>query len=485
MNRLVWLQRDLRLADHEPLRQALKAPGKLVMAYFHDPKRTIGDANSVWLTHSLKSLQTAVRAKGGELLMLEGDFSVNFTRLITHYSIDEVLYHYEVGEPFKQQQDAALTLCQQHQIALKPYDQAWQPAEHIRSQKGGTYSVFTPYYKKLLTLMNHIERPLDEVTDFSAHQPKQPALAEWLVIPQSLETLAQTAWAKSMMSYWQVGEQAAWREFEAFCDNGLNDYPVLRDFPAQPATSRLSVRLHFGEVSSRQLLDHLQSLKSQPSTEIHAIDNFVRQLAWREFGRYLLHLHPQLETQAFQTKFEQFPWDDNPQHLLDWQRGLTGIPIIDAGMRELWHTGWMHNRVRMLVASWLTKNANLSWREGQAWFANTLIDADPANNAMGWQWVAGCGVDAAPYYRLFNPILQSEKFDAQAAYIKHWLPELKSVPAKFVHAPWQHEQKLNELGFDLNQDYVKPRIDLSLSRQDHLDRVQSQKSYTQALQLQN
>lgn len=485
MTSLIWLQRDLRLADHAPLMHAIKRNRKLVLAYFHDPKHIIGEANNAWLAKSLLSLQKSIRQQGSELLMLEGDFSDNFNQVLTHYEIDEVLYHYEVGEPFLSQQHLALQVCQQHKIGLQPFDQAWYPAEQVLSQKGQTYSVFTPFYKKLLTLLNQVDYPYDAPDNLQHTNPAQTPLPEWLNLPESLNNLSQTAWAQRMMSHWQVGEYQAWLQVKNFCEHSLNDYPTQRDFPSEPATSKFSVHLQFGEISPRQLLDYLRRLKPHPEYDAHAIDSFIRQLAWREFGRYLLHFNPLLESQSFQTKFMNFPWDEDADNLRDWQLGQTGIPIIDAGMRELWQTGWMHNRVRMLVASWLTKNANLSWREGQAWFANTLIDADPANNAMGWQWVAGCGVDAAPYYRLFNPVVQSERFDLQGEYIKHWLPELKPIPAKWVHAPWQHLNNIQDMGLDLYKIYRIPKIDLAQSRKDHLDRVQAQKSYTQALQLQN
>ena len=485
MTSLIWFQRDLRLSDHAPLMHALKRNHKIVLAYLHDPAHTIGEANNAWLAQSLIELQKTLRQKGGELLMPEGDFSQNFDQLLNHYQIDEVLYHYEVGEPFLSQQNLALQVCQQHNIRLQPFDQAWYPAEQVLTQKGQTYSVFTPFYKKLLTLLNQVAYPQEVPKNLTSSKPETPDLPTWLELPSALKKVSQTAWAKRMMSHWKVGEHQAWCQVKSFCNESLNDYPTQRDFPAEPATSKLSVHLQFGEISTRELLHHLQGLKAQPEYDTHAIDSFIRQLAWREFGRYLLHFNPLLERQSFQSKFVNFPWDDDETNLQDWQQGQTGVPIIDAGMRELWQTGWMHNRVRMLVASWLTKNANLSWQEGQAWFANTLIDADPANNAMGWQWVAGCGVDAAPYYRLFNPVVQSERFDAQGEYIKHWLPELKLIPAKWLHAPWQHKNELQTIGFDLQKNYRIPKIDLAQSRQNHLDRVQAQKSYTQALQLQN
>lgn len=480
MTHLIWLQRDLRLKDHAPLFKALQRQHKVVIAYIHDPRLTIGDANTAWLAHSLSQLQQSIAAKGGDLLMLEGDFESCFEQIILKYTIEHVSYHYEVGQPFKQQQHVALQVCKKLKVVLQPFDQAWLPADLVLSQKGGTYSVFTPFYKKLLTMLNQVALPLNAPQDLSACKLEQPS-----DLPADLVKISQQPWAIKMLSHWStaddtlaVGEQAAWLRFESFMHHDCNDYPDNRDFPSQPATSQLSTHLQFGEISMRQMLYVLQAAKSNPDYKIHSLDIFIRQLAWREFGRYLLHFYPQLETEPFQAKFAHFPWDDRPDLLVSWQTGQTGFPIIDAGMRELWHTGWMHNRVRMLVASWLTKNANHSWRDGQSWFAHTLIDADPANNAMGWQWVAGCGVDAAPYYRLFNPVVQSEKFDSHAEYIKRWIPELKNLPARYCHAPWLHQASLEQYGFKLGKHYPKPQLDLQQSRAEHLQRVEANKNYT-------
>ena len=488
MNTLVWLQRDLRLADHAPLVHALQRSDKVVIAYIHDPSLILGEANAVWLGHSLRQLQNQIQQKGGDLLLIEGAFSQAFEQLVQTYQINQVFYHYEVGQVFQQQQTAALKACQTARIPLTPYDQAWCSPESVLSQKGGLYSVFTPFYKKLLTLMNQVALPMAEPQELN-----QCKLDQASPLPASLIHLMNQPWAKAMIAHWQqsessnlaIGELAAWSRFQTFVEQALNDYPEDRDLPAVHGTSRLSVHLQFGEISMRQLLYYTQGYKTDPDVNNHALDMFIRQLAWREFGRYLLHFHPQLEQQPFQAKFAKFPWDDTPEFVSKWQEGKTGFPIIDAAMRELWHTGFMHNRTRMLVASWLTKNANQAWQVGQAWFANTLIDSDPANNTMGWQWVAGCGVDAAPYYRLFNPLLQSEKFDPQARYIKHWLPELANLDEKACHAPWKHPKALAQAGIQLGRDYPEPCLSLEQSRADHLARVALQKSYTQALQLQN
>lgn len=476
MTTLVWLQRDLRLQDHEPIQQAIQRKKPYIIAYFHDPSRLIGEANAAWLAESLNQLQQSIRQRQGELLMIEGAFETQFEQVIRHFNIDEVVYHFEVGEPFSNMQNQALSICKRLQVTLTPFDQAWYNHEEVRSQKGGLYSVFTPYYKKLLTLLNHVAFPLDAPQHLVAAPDNTPA--EWRECPPSLVNLRQRPWAKNLMQSWQAGENQAWSTLETFVQQHINDYPQQRDFPALEATSQLSTHLHFGEISSRELLYYLQNLKAHQDYNIHAVDSVIRQLAWREFGRYLLFFHPQLEKHPFQAKFAHFPWSENPAAYQRWQRGQTGIPIIDAGMRQLWQTGLQHNRVRMLCASWLTKNLNLPWTLGLAWYADTLIDADPANNAMGWQWVAGCGVDAAPYYRLFNPVIQSEKFDPQAEYIKRWIPELRAAPAQWLHAPWKYRQQLEQQGVILGKTYPLLIEEIEQTRQQHLQRVEANKTYT-------
>lgn len=477
MTCLVWLQRDLRLKDQEALTQAVYKEKPFVVAYFHDPSQIIGEANALRLSYSLTSLQKDIAKLGGRLLMPEGRHAETMTALLQHFNIDEVLYHYEVGHNFQQGQQTMLELCQQRNIRLTPFDQAWYQYEDILSQKGGLYSVFTPFYKKLLTKLNHVALPLKPVSDLSAAYAKE-APSEWLELPPNLQQLQLQPWAQPLIAPWRFGEEAAWQDFDRFCQTALNDYPEARDFPAQTGTSLWSIPLHFGELSARSVLYELQALKTDPNMKISAIDSIIRQLSWREFARYLLHFHPQLEQEPFQQKFNSVVWNTPNKEVEKWRHGQTGIPIIDAAMRQLWQTGWQHNRVRMLCASWLSKNLHQDWRLGQAWYADTLMDADPANNTMGWQWVAGCGVDAAPYYRLFNPVIQSEKFDPQGEYIKHWIPELKSIPAKQLHAPWKHPQAYQTLGVQLGQDYPLLALDLDATRKQHLSRVEAHKSYT-------
>ena len=273
----------------------------------------------------------------------------------------------------------------------------------------------------------------------------------------------------------QVGEQGAHDRFQQFLDEGLSNYKKGRDEPALNCVSGMSPHLHFGEVSPNQLWYAVRSMGESVN-----IEHFCSELAWREFSYQLLYHNPNLPTENLQKKFDHFPWQQNAGHLAAWQRGQTGIPMVDAGMRELWQTGYMHNRVRMIVGSFLVKNLRLSWHEGERWFWDTLLDADLANNSASWQWIAGCGADAAPYFRVFNPVTQGEKFDAQGEYIRRFIPELSKLPNKYLFAPWQAPAEiLKQAGVVLGETYPQPIVDLKLSREAALEAFSTLKAISQ------
>lgn len=498
MTTLVWLQREFRLTALPALQAALsltespedsnypsseKSPGLVIFAYFHDPSQTVGGANTLWLAHSLQKLQQAIRAKGGDLWIIEGSFESQFSEVLSTYQVKQVFYTFHVGAPFKELQQQALAVCQNQGVGLQSfYSEFLVEPDKIRNQKNKPYLVFTPFYKTLLAKQALIE-PLDEsVGDLSATALLKPFDQAWLDLPTSLQALLTEPWAQKIMANvhtsqpWQVGEEVAWQKLQDFIENNLPDYDEDRDFPKLSATSGLSPHLHFGEINPRDIFFYLQALMADGRVKYDQAMPWFRQLVWKEFAAHLLVNFPQTETEPFQIKYQNMPWQIDEKSYQAWQKGLTGIPIIDAGMRELWQTGFMHNRVRMLVASFLTKNLNQHWLLGKAWFDDTLFDADPANNVMGWQWVAGCGVDASPYYRLFNPVTQSTKFDADGEYIKTWLPELKALSKKAIHAPWEHTAECLAKGIVLGRDYPLPIVDLKQSRITHLERVEAMKS---------
>ena len=489
MTTLVWLQREFRLTAFPALQAALssaesaKPPGQVIFAYFHDPAQTVGDANTLWLAHSLQKLQQAIRAKGGDLWILEGDFESQFSEVLSSYQVKQVFYTFQVGTPFKELQQQALGICQTQGVVLQPfYSEFLVEPDQIRNQQNNPYLVFTPFYKTLLAKQALIEPLDDSVGDLSATAVLKPFDQAWLNLPASLQTLLMLPWAQKLMANehasqpWQVGEDSAWQKLQSFIENDLADYDENRNFPKLSATSVLSPHLHFGEINPRAIFFYLQALIADGAVKYEQAMPWFRQLVWKEFAAHLLVNFPQTETEPFQSKYKNMPWQTDDESYQAWQKGLTGIPIIDAGMRELWQTGTMHNRLRMLVASFLTKNLNQHWLLGKAWFDHTLFDADPANNVMGWQWVAGCGVDASPYYRLFNPVTQSTKFDADGIYIKTWLPELKALSKKAIHAPWEYAAECQAKGIVLGQDYPLPIASLKQSRIAHLERVEAMKS---------
>jgi deoxyribodipyrimidine photo-lyase len=473
---LVWLQRELRLTHLPALQTALAESQRVILVYFHDPERVIGAANTAWLAHSLARLQQDVNRAGGALWIVEGALSDTLTTLLQDQAVRRVFYSYQVGEPFASQQQTALQICEQAQVELRPFfSEFWFEPGEVVNKQNAPYVVFTPFYKAMMARIHQLP-PLEEAPGDLTKTAIEPPAGSWLTLPQSLRKLTDQAWSKKVMAHWQVGEQAAWQTWESFVENGLAEYDARRDFPALDATSGLSPHLHFGELSSRALYFDLKARMESGELPAEQALPWVRQLAWREFARLLLWFYPQTQSQPFQARFTQMAWDVDTESNRAWSKGMTGIPIVDAGMRELWETGTLHNRVRMLVASFLTKNLNQHWLSGKRWFDDTLVDADPANNAMGWQWVAGCGVDAAPYYRLFNPLTQSLKFDAEGDYIRRWLPQLKALSNKAIHAPWAHAEECRMKGVRLGVDYPKPLVDLADSRERHLQRVEALKN---------
>jgi deoxyribodipyrimidine photo-lyase len=329
----------------------------------------------------------------------------------------------------------------------------WHEPWTLATDGGQPYRVFTPFWRRLRTRLTE-----------TAPLPV-PHAREWLQLPGSLplpalQLLPQIRWDAGLATTWTPGEAGAHAQLEIFADDAVHDYAKSRDLPGRHGTSRLSPHLHFGEITPRQIHHVLRARADRCDTRRRPdLEPYLRELGWREFAHHLLYHFPHTPEANFNPRFDAFPWAPQDEAALArWQQGRTGIPLVDAGMRELWHTGWMHNRVRMVVASVLTKNLRQHWRHGARWFWDTLVDADLANNTLGWQWVAGCGADAAPYFRVFNPYLQSAKFDPDAAYLKRWLPELAALLAKTLHEAWKHPALLTARG------YPHPMVDIAASR---------------------
>ena len=460
---LVLFRRDLRLADNPAWSAACAEHAQVLPVYLHAPGEDAGwapgAASRWWLHQSLDALQQRLRALGGELHLCSGD-SLPVLRDLLQRTGAGAVYWNRLYEPAAIARDTLVKAALREQgVAVHSHNAAlWREPWQIATQQGEPYRVFTPYWRNLRTHVK-AEPPLPE-----------PAVPGWLALPgglplAALQLLPAIPWYDGMAKAWQPGEHDAHELLEAFADDAVGDYAHARDLPARHGTSRLSPHLHFGEISPRQIHHVLDKRLRRTDTRHRPdIEPYLRELGWREFAHHLLYHFPHTPTENFNPRFAGFRWaaPDEAQ-LARWQQGRTGIPLVDAGMRELWHTGWMHNRVRMIVASFLTKNLRQHWLHGARWFWDTLVDADLASNSMGWQWVAGCGADAAPYFRVFNPLTQARKFDPEGGYLRRWLPELAQAPTDLLHEPWKDPALLRRTG------YPAPMVDLAQSRQQALD----------------
>ncbi len=459
-----WFRNDLRLADNPGLLHAAKQ-GAVLPIYIVDTENAgayaPGAASNWWLHHALTALNQSLE---GHLAVYRGSPATILTALIEQFNITSVTWN-RIYEPWQIARDTALKkqLIVQG-IAVHSFNASllWEPWT-ILKKDGTPYKVFTPYYRKGC-LQSTAPRPPYPC-------PQNPV---WLrdKAAQCIDDvglLPTTRWDKKLERHWQISEQSAHDYLQYFLSDGLANYRLGRDFPDQQATSRLSAFIHWGQLSPRQIWHAIKAFADDDNT-----DTFCSELAWREFAYYLLYHNPDLPEKNLQSKFDHFPWLSNPTRLAAWQRGQTGIPLVDAGMRELWQTGTMHNRVRMVVASFLVKNLRLHWHFGQRWFWDCLIDADLASNSASWQWVAGCGSDAAPYFRIFNPVTQGQKFDPDGNYIRQYVPEIAALPNKVLHAPWTAKaETLATAGIVLGETYPEPTVDIKASRLSALEAFKS------------
>ncbi|WP_420420884.1 cryptochrome/photolyase family protein [Simkania sp.] len=454
MKTLFWFKQDLRLSDNQGLCEAVKA-GSVLPIYIHDPGHpSLGAANRIWLHHSLKSLNLSLK---GKLAIFKGSPLELIKQLVKQHNIQRVYWN-QGYEPWQISQEKELKAQIEKEVEVQVCSSflLWEPGEILKSD-GTPFKVFSPYYKRGCLLADPPKAPIAPPSKLDLISVKDDGL-------DFLNLLPKVRWDRNVLKHWKIGEKPAWEKFQTFLSKGLRYYKEGRDFPAQNAVSRLSPHLHFGEISPHQIWSVVNSLKQD-----HNTCSFLSELGWREFSYYLLYHFPTLPTQNFQSKFDHFPWKWDSPHLKQWQTGTTGFPIVDAGMRELWQTGYMHNRVRMIVASFLVKNLLLHWQIGLEWFENHLLDADLASNSASWQWVAGSGADAAPYFRIFNPITQGEKFDPEGEYTRHYVPELKKLPNKYLFCPWDATKDvLTQAGIELGKTYPKPIIDLKQSREEAL-----------------
>ncbi|MEE4659093.1 MAG: deoxyribodipyrimidine photo-lyase [Halieaceae bacterium] len=464
---LHWFRSDLRLTDLPSLHAVQRAGATVLPVYILDDEPAgewaPGGAARWWLHHSLAALGEHIGALGGRLQLRRGD-SLQQLLALCEASGARRIHCTRRHEPWAAAQEQALhgTLAE-HGIELRRYPGALlhEPGT-VLTQGGEPFRVFTPFWRACRR--NPVAEPLPVAASQWQRMEPGDRLEDWQLLP------TRPNWAEGWDGLWRPGEAGAQARLADFLAGPVSDYAEGRDRPGDALTSRLSAHLHHGELSPRQVWFHCEALRAGDPGLDAALAKFQAELGWREFSYHLLHFFPTLPDSPFNPRFEVFPWHDDAALRRRWQRGQTGYPIVDAGMRELWQTGHMHNRVRMVVASFLCKHLLQHWRHGARWFWDTLVDADLASNSCSWQWVAGSGADAAPYFRIFNPVAQGEKFDPEGAYVRRWVPELGQLPKRYVHRPWEAPQAvLDTAGVKLDDNYPRPMVDHRRAREAALD----------------
>ena len=460
-----WFRQDLRLSDNPALDSAAQYE-TLIPIYILDEVNSgefkMGAASKWWLHQSLTKLNESL---DGKLLVYQGNPYEILNKLIEEQEVSYVTWN-RCYEPWRIDRDKEIKRnFEDKNVAVESFSASllWEPWT-ISKDDGTPYRVFTPFYKKGCLNSEEPRLPAGRVdlSNLYSEDLSSDSITDLNLLPT-------IKWYKSFEEEWNPGEIGAEQNLNSFLDSGLLNYKEGRNFPSQEFVSRLSPHLHFGEISPNEVWYRAKTKEGISGIE-KSLAHFHSELGWREFSYYLLYHFPDLPNKNFQEKFDIFPWQENEEFLALWQKGNTGYPIVDAGMRELWQTGYMHNRLRMIVGSFLVKNLLIDWRFGERWFWDCLVDADLASNSASWQWVAGSGADAAPYFRIFNPITQGLKFDPEGEYTKKYVPELRDLPNKYLFSPWEApENILADAGIELGKNYPKPMVDLKLSRETALE----------------
>lgn len=473
MKTILWCREDLRVFDNLALHAA--AQQGAVLPVFIYPEG-LGGASYWWLHHSLTEFAQSLNALGVELILKTGEPEDVLRDLAEQTNADQVVWNRVYSQKGIEQGAAVNRILQRDEFATQSFNsQLLTEPTQVLNKQGTPFKVFTPFWRHCLSMLN--PSPLVSVSKLQPFSISDLAnvqselLSEWGLLPTKPD------WSAGLNERWQPGENGAQQRWDHFLDGVIRNYKDGRDFPNTDNTSYLSPHFAFGEIGPRQIWHEVhQALAANQVDSVNG-QKFLAEIGWREYSRYLLVHFEHIVDQPFNAKFADFTWQTNSKLLKKWQKGQTGYPIVDAGMRELWHTGYMHNRVRMVVASFLTKHCLTHWKEGADWFWDTLVDADIGSNTVSWQWVSGCGADAAPYFRIFNPILQGEKFDKQGEYIKQWVPELAEVPAKFIHKPWEADpMTLQQANVRLGENYPMPIVDHKTARAAALAAYQAIKS---------
>ena len=465
---IVWFRQDLRLADHPALAHAA-ARGRVVPVFVFDdsPSGPSRGASRWWLHHSLVSLRESLQG----LVLLRGAPATVLPQLAQRVAAQAVVWNRHYEPRARADEQALGRTLSRHGIAHEGFrgNLLWEPGQ-IKTQDGEAFKVFTPFWRACLKapVAECLPAPRARLFNLSG---LGESLGAWRLLPHSPD------WAARFGEHWSPGERGAWQRLREFLAAGLLGYDELRNRPDHPGVSRLSPHLHFGELSPRQIWREVRAVLGRDPDFRNDGEKFLAEIGWREFSYQLLVQFPQLPRRNWRAQFDRYPWLINRPHLAAWQHGQTGYPLVDAGMRELWQTGYMHNRVRMVAASFLIKHLRIHWRTGAAWFRDTLVDADLANNAANWQWVAGSGADAAPYFRIFNPVEQGRRFDPEGSYVRRWCPELSQLPAAYLHAPFAAPPPvLQAAGVTLGKSYPEPIVEHRAARAAALDGYESMRN---------
>ena len=472
---IMWFRRDLRLADNPALHAAVASGRPLILVYVreNDPALRLspGRAADWWLHKSLESLAGQIAGIGGSLTLIGGCALTDIPALADRTGAAEVYWN-RVDWPWIDARDCEIAGSLKA-AGVRP--RAFRTTTLIdpaglMTGSGTPYKVFTAFWRAALETLSP-RTPLPAPNQLrAATAPHSDALGDWKLLPTAPD------WAYGFSDRWTPGETAASRALERFTSQAIGAYPDARDRPDLFGTSRLSPHLGWGEISPRTVWYRVH-LQAERGGMRKPVEKYLSEIGWRDFAYYLVHHFGDLRATNFNRQYDHFPWRKDPVRLRAWRAGRTGVPTVDAAMRELWHTGWMHNRTRMIAASYLIKHIGVHWQAGMRWFEDTLVDADPVVNSASWQWVAGSGADAAPYFRIFNPASQGAKFDPEGAYVRRWVPELCALPTRYIHAPWTaKESELARLGVKLGETYPRPVVGLADGRTSALEAYRHMKS---------
>lgn len=457
---IIWFRRDLRLSDNPALSAAIETGRPLILLYIDetDIARKDGSAKRVWLHHSLKALSRSIKEKGASLTIRQGEAMAVLNDIVAETQSTAIFWNRRYEADRIEADINIKSKLKAKGLHVETFNGALltEPWEVSPKSGGNYYKVFTPYWRAACqiiepNMIDYVPYPAPETLRGHSSVLRSDALS---LLPKDLD------WDDKVMQGWEAGEAAAWARLEDFLESSVADYPEARDIPSNKSgTSRLSPHLSAGEISPRQIWHAARASNKN-------VDKFLSEIGWREFSYVLLYHNPKLASENYKAEFNAFHWRVDETALKAWQTGQTGFPFVDAGLRQLYQTGWMHNRVRMVVASFLIKHLLIDWREGEAWFWDCLVEADPASNAASWQWVAGSGADASPYFRIFNPFTQGQKFDPQGDYVRAFVPELKDLPNKYIHTPWTAPNSvLDDANICLDTDYPRPMVDHKSARE--------------------